>query len=661
MTWWQTLPVFGGALVIFLVPGLIFALAAGMRGLQAVLAAPILSAAMVGVLSLLFPFGKVGWNPLTFFLGVLLLSALAYAVRILIRRRIPEAKPEPLGRRRNTIAVLSLLLAVLLIAATMMSAIMAPENISQTYDNVFHLNAVRWALDSANASPMNLGAFTGISLYPAEWHAFVALVVALTGASIPVAVNVTAVVVGAVVWPFGAMLLVRTVCGTRNLPTIVGAVFSAGFSAFPILMINWGVLYPNLLSIALLPAAIALGLSALGISKLHRNNAAVAWLLALIAVAATTLAHPSTLIALLAFILPAGLGVYSRQVLGLSPRKSGPDRKRFLIVTGALIALLLAFAALWKLLRPPADAANWGPIGSPSQAVGEILLASPIGLPPAVIVGLSALVGMVAIWRQRRQRWLIGTFLIAAVLYFYAAGLNESPRWLLTGVWYYDSRRLAALLPVATIVPAVIGATLVIGRIQHWLRQGATKDGVLGRALRWLAGSKPKRRVAIGAVSVLAIALTQIGITTTAAQNAAWAYRITDASALLSTDELALLNRLDQETGAEDVLAGLPSSGTALAYAFANRKVIQPHILTTHGEDVDIVNAGLKDAASFPAVCEAVRELKVKYVLDFGTRTVTGTLPGYGGVMDLRNNASLEEVDRQGDAKLFKVKACWNG
>ena len=74
-----------------------------------------------------------------------------------------------------------------------------------------------------------------------------------------------------------------------------------------------------------------------------------------------------------------------------------------------------------------------------------------------------------------------------------------------------------------------------------------------------------------------------------------------------------------------------------------------------------MVNAGLKDAATFPDVCESVRELNVKYVLDFGTRTVTGTLAGYGGVMDLEPNESLELIDQEGpDVKLYKVRACWN-
>ena len=157
------------------------------------------------------------------------------------------------------------------------------------------------------------------------------------------------------------------------------------------------------------------------------------------------------------------------------------------------------------------------------------------------------------------------------------------------------------------------------------------------------------------------IILTQTGITTWAAERAHWQYKSHAESALLTPEERKLLERLSGDVEPGAAIAGLPSSGTALAYAFSGRNVIQPHILTTHGSDVDVVNAGLKDAATFPGVCEAVRNLNVKYVLDFGTRTVTGTLAGYGGVMDLESNESLELIDQEGpDVKLYKVRACWN-
>src|SRR5690606_19483538 len=51
-----------------------------------------------------------------------------------------------------------------------------PDNISQTYDNIFHLNAPRFVLETGNASSITLAGLpidapgTG-GFYPAVWHA----------------------------------------------------------------------------------------------------------------------------------------------------------------------------------------------------------------------------------------------------------------------------------------------------------------------------------------------------------------------------------------------------------------------------------------------------------------------------------------------------------
>jgi hypothetical protein len=261
---------------------------------------------------------------------------------------------------------------------------------------------------------------------------------------------------------------------------------------------------------------------------------------------------------------------------------------------------------------------------------------------------------------MRSRRWLIGTYLIGSALFFFAAGYNAPIRQFITGVWYYDSYRLAALLPVVVLGPAVIGAIYLLDLIIKKVREADGSE--FGRTR--LPGNPGARRqaslVVLVCLAILVPIVPQLLPVNFASYRAHWQYRSDSNAALLSPDERRLLDRLPQTTEPGVNIAGLPSSGTALAYALSNRTVIQPHILTTHGSDIDVVNAGLKDAAHFPVVCESVRTLNVRYVLDFGTRTVTGTLAGYGGVMDLEENDSLELVDSEGpDAKLFRVVACW--
>lgn len=642
---------------VLVVPGLVFSLAVRVRGLAALLLAPLFSVAMASVLSLVLPIIQIAWSPFSYGVGALVLSALGFGVKAVLSRKWPDPTWEPQRISVLVASAVGLLGAGLLIALQMGTAIQTPESISQTYDNVFHLNAVRWAIESGNASPLNLGAFTGISAYPSAWHAMTSLVAMATGASIPVAVSVTNIAIGAIVWPLGALYLVREIIGSRLISTIVALIFIPAFTGFPMMMIDWGVLYPNLLSIALLPAGMGLVFSAMELGKGHRPATPVAWLLVLVAVPAIAVAHPSTLMALLAFTLPAVVLWAIGLVVKLLPLNAPERRRQLRIIIGAAVVSVVVLAVVWRKFRPPSGAAGWGAVESPPQAIGELFLGGAMGRPAAAIIAICMLVGIVRILLTRKQLWLFGTCLVAGILFFYAAGLNFSPRWFLTGVWYYDSYRLAALLPVAMIGPAVIGATYLWDASHRKIK--ALQLGKSGAESALPRASSPWSILAYAAGIIVLVFTTQYGVMTWAVNNAHFSYISNATSGLLTPDEIALLERIDQHVEEGAVIAGLPSSGAALAYAYSGREVMQPHILTTHGDDVDIVNAGLKSAAEFPWVCDSAKKLRVEYALDFGTRTVTGTMVGLGGLLDLSTSKSLELIDQQGDqAKLYRLTAC---
>ncbi|WP_310111075.1 DUF6541 family protein [Pseudarthrobacter oxydans] len=660
MSWWQSLPVILTAVLLLLLPGLATALAVRMRGISALLVAPAFSVGTIGFLALTFPFSGIPWSPVPVLVGCAVVSIVAFFVSKFCGSGRARAEQRASRSELSLTVGIGVVITSLVIGMQMATAMIHPDSISQTYDNVFHLNAVRWAMESQNSSPLNLGAFTGISAYPAGWHAFVAIVGELTGATIPVLVNSTSIAIGAVAWPLSALFLTFAVAGYRKATAIVTLVFSAGFATFPILMIDWGVLYPNLLSISVLPAALGLAFTALGLGYHNRPPALIAWLSLGVAVAGVALAHPSTLMAFLAFALPGALAVYYFRIRRLWPPESRESRRQALILTAALLGGLVLLTVVWYFLRPPSDAANWRVVQTPPQAIGELLFNAPLGRPSQEILSVCLIAGIIHLWITKSRRWLIGTYLIGAALFFFAAGYNAPIRQFITGVWYFDSYRLAALLPVVVLGPAVIGALFLVDLVREKIR---TADGSVFGKTRLPGNPGPTRQAVLASV-VYAVALVPIAPqllpVNFASYQAHWQYRSDANAALLSPEERRLLERLPQTTEPGANIAGLPSSGTALAYALSGRTVIQPHILTTHGSDVDVVNAGLKNAADFPAVCESVRSLNVRYVLDFGTRTVTGTLAGYGGVMDLEENASLELVDSEGSgARLFKVTACW--
>ena len=101
-----------------------------------------------------------------------------------------------------------------------------------------------------------------------------------------------------------------------------------------------------------------------------------------------------------------------------------------------------------------------------------------------------------------------------------------------------------------------------------------------------------------------------------------------------------------------------PWNGSALAYAFTGRRLLQLHLLGEIPEGAKAIHDGLHAAKSDPAVCPVVQRLHVGYVLDFGHAEVHGADHGYAGLDDLEADGVATLVDSQGQAKLYKLTVC---
>lgn len=108
------------------------------------------------------------------------------------------------------------------------------------------------------------------------------------------------------------------------------------------------------------------------------------------------------------------------------------------------------------------------------------------------------------------------------------------------------------------------------------------------------------------------------------------------------------------------VIAVNPWNGGSLAYAFADRKVLEYHQTQRKNADLRAIAQGLADAATKPGVCDAVRRLHVEYALDLGEQYLLNhpSSRAYPGLMDLEKSSSVQLVDQEGGARLYKVTAC---
>ncbi|MBT2249947.1 hypothetical protein JHV56_14680 [Arthrobacter sp. BHU FT2] len=669
-------PVVFAAVLAIMIPGLLVSWAAGARGWVLAGSAGPVSVSLISVTAILTGVTGTKWGSV----AVLCVSILT-AVLLLVARHVVTAvmqkgssakgvtsqgdgANEAASRNISSVLIgwIAIVAAFLVLFWRLGEIFGDADNISQTFDNVFHLNAVRYIVETGNASSLLVSGFTSSTgvggFYPAAWHDVASLTQQLTGATVPAAVNATNVAIAALVWPLSCLLLAAAVLGTRKIVLITASAFAAGFSSFPYLMVDFGVLYPNLLSIALLPAGIGLAALALGAARGLSTSRTSSLILALCSVPGLALAHPSTLMALLVWTYPAlivGAVALFRHWIPLV----GKLRAAGAVVLGlALYTAVLVIA--WTLVRPDEAQAAWQPVQGLAQAFGQALTSAPQGRPIPWLIFAMTLLGIWAVLRHGRHFWLLVMFGISCVMFIVVSGYPAGPlRTFVGGIWYNDPPRLAALLPVAALPMAVAGAV--------WLTDaGVALMRPLVAGIETSASTQVKRGGAVVPVAVTVIAmtvvlgLTQGGTIRASVESAAASYALSPNSWLVDSNEMALLERVAAEVPADNLVVSSPWTGASMVYAIAGRRSLTPHIFSEYGDDTRTILHSLNEAGENPAVCRSVRNLKANYVLDFGTREVHGGLHPFPGLQNLEADNDFELVDSEGPARLYKIRACDN-
>lgn len=655
--WLSAIPAIAVAAGLVFIPGWVTARCLRFVGFQAIGLAPVFSTAICGVFGVVYGALGISWSPWTFLVGSVISMAAAYGLgRVPVIRGTSKAAPPkcalvPFMPIATTVSVT---VAALIGGVRLIQLFGAPDNIAQVFDNVFHLNAIRYIMESGNASSLTLASFQGFSgleaLYPAAWHTFVATIVQISSADLQVAENALNLVVGALIWPVSCIFFVRTVIAHHPVVTLAAGILSAGQIAFPFQVNVWGPLFPYALAVSLLPVALGI-VAVLARVSADRTESLWKWVLALIlAIGGMSTAHMSSFNALLAMAAPLLILAWwnCRRLVRTWTLRSRPAWI-FAIVS---IAVSLLIFLSWTKVRP-ALYDNWGPTVRSGAAVGEVLTNSTMQEAPAWIVSILAVFGLVAAFREKKHRWIVASYSIAAGLYVVDAALSKGFwRDFITGTWYQDTYRLAALLPVLVTPLAALG-TLALWR-QSLAMIGPRTVG------------RPRLMMATPiALSILAVAVSFVasffGPVAEYVSRSKAVYSLDENSAILSKQELALVKRLPLTVPEGAKIADNPWNGSSWAYAFGGRDVLTPHLFAGPDVDRSLISQRLKFAASDPAVCEALRNENVDYVLDFGNRYLLN-LPAsadYPGVTDIGDQPGFQEVDSEGtSAKLYKITAC---
>ncbi|MFE6734207.1 DUF6541 family protein [Microbacterium sp. NPDC057650] len=626
------------AAVVLFLPGAVFGGVLRLRGLALVAFAPIATVAMVGALAIVLHLVRLPWSPFTFGLGALILCAIG----LLVRRWLPALEPE--RWRRSRWLPLSIVIGAVLISIRLLLYIETPDAVSQTNDAVFHLNALRYVLETQSASSFSLtGVLGSSSFYPAAWHGVVTLVVQLTGAGIPNAVNAASLVIAALVWPVGIAWFTRAVTGSQ-VTAAVAATLSGVMVQFPMLMLQWGVLYPNTLAVGLLPGALAVIVGFGGTAAQadgRRGRLITVTLLSVVSIVALGLAQP---VAALTLVILAGCFVFVRFAWQNAARAE--NRSRVWIGAGAVIGVLV----VWYLIARASGGALWGPYGNWVVGLVEQALTAQVGLPPMPFLTILVLLGMVGAFWSRRARWLVAAWLgLALLMVIETSVANPLVRMWLLGPWYADPYRVAATLPVVMVPLMAIGLV--------WsARWAAVKIGVLRRGRGNLTAIVAGALIGIAVLVIHPV--VQMPMITEGTVDSQSRYQI-GRSTYLSTDERALIQQLPELVPAGATIIGNPSTGMGFAYALSGVNAIPRTWSPPAGDEWDLLAEHLRDAGSRKDVCAALEAFdSPTYVLDFGPGETTAGRYKMPGMTDLDGQPGFELVARKGAASLWRITAC---
>ncbi|WP_434993726.1 DUF6541 family protein [Arthrobacter sp. Ld5] len=653
MSWWDALPALVSAAALLTLPGLALSAALNVRGHLAFGLAPAFSVALVGVSAVALSSVGIPWSAGSFAATALLLCLIAGLVARLTFRESRRSISFTVDRQTLLGAAAGVALGGVASAYNLARIFDHPDNIAQRYDNVFHLNAVRWVIEQGDASTLTLGRMitptADIALYPAAWHGLAALVAELTSQPVSVATTTLNLVIASLVWPVSIVLLARVLFGPNIAILAITGIFSAGFAAFPMGLIDFGPLYPNLLSYAVLPAALALVILLLRVGPQDATDQGIVALSLVVASAALLLAQPNGFTALLALSLPVAAYSWWRWAQERTARRGA---------RGALLPLVIAvvaagsFAVVWQAMLIGYN--TWLPFTRYASAIGQALTSAPHGRSIPVVIAICTAVGVAVLFTRSGLRWLLGVYAVVVALYaISAAEPRGSFRILTTGSWYQDPQRLASLLPIPTVVIAAFGASAIL--TWCWARISTTP----------LAPAPVGRYLAGGIVAVLALVgglQSQRGAVDEMVVESRRNHTFEGNPTILSLDELALLERVDDVVPEDAVIAVNPWNGGSLAYAISGRSVTQYHMSSgALPPDLDVLARELDDATASSEACEIAREDDVEYVLDFGDfylldRDQARLYPAFDEVADASN---LELVDSEGEARLYRVTDCF--
>lgn len=634
-------------IVILLVPGFFIGRVCGLPSWSAAASAPLLA---FGVTTLAGPASAtmgLRWNAFVFLIACGLLAAVGFGLGKVLPARLAADRrpPDPTvdGMERTRLAELAIIGGVLLggvlAVVTVLRGMGSLDAIHQDWDAMFHANAIQFILDTGNADPAALAALNDYEssafYYPNSFHAVTAAVGGVTGAGVPELLNSQIALVGPIA-ALGLAAMLRSF-GTRVITAAVAPVLLAAFASFPYDTLWRGPVLPFAIGIALVPAYVLL------IEEALSRRSASLIMLAAVGTCGLIGLQPSTAVAGIVF----AVALVAYRVV-LAHRRIKGDALVGALIGGA--ALLFGIQSIIQAAGVTViDVQDWPAIEKPGQAVGDVLLLNHGADYPQV--WLVALIG-IGVFAARRIRqlwwWLAGTAVFVG-LFVLAAAYEGDLVAQLTGLWWNDRWRFAAIVGLGLVVLAAHGFTTSV-------------DGLRTLATRVGPARKFGPRMLSAACGLVVLIL--FGIATSGFYLGTNADRMTRGyqdGPLVSDDERAALDELASLVGPDERVMNDPNDGSAWMYALHGvapmfGHVVGPYAVDYKGVDQQDLLLSFNCLDSDEHIRDLVESYNITYVY-LAAGFVRPAFERYPGLEDLDDVTSLREVwaDQENDLVIYEI------
>lgn len=376
----------------------------------------------------------------------------------------------PSDKRDYALPLLYVAVGIAAVGLFFIKQLDGPESFFQGWDNVHHLPAIQtyaqsgvWnPLFSSSYAPSEVTPYVSstYAFYPSAWHILCASVMSALGVSAPLSINcVNAVLIG-IVFPVSMYGALRAISNNDRLVMLFGSLLASGIPACPWNYVIYGPLYPNLLSMVLVPIVMAEFITALKSISNRDNLRAISYgILTVLSAGAVALAHPNGVFTLIVFLAPYLTYWLFQELGGRKVRNSAR--------TTAVIGLWIAIAGFWiACYRHPAFNGivntTWASISSTTQSIVDALLLSVVNHPAQIAVFFLLIPGVLYLLTHQAYRWVLVAYVTCSLMYIFDAGTDCLIKNWLTGFWYTDYHRTGAMLGLIAIVVASFGAAGLI-------------------------------------------------------------------------------------------------------------------------------------------------------------------------------------------------------